>query len=172
MPREKKARRLFLRTCLDQGSRDTWYLREVVFCLRRKGEGSTKKRGWGLWPQTLCGSRFCLTLAPFGALWWSESLDLDLLKPGKQCFLQPNLILKGTFLWCLTKEWKTSQLKPWHPFLLFRMYLFILFYFIFLAAPHGLWDLSYQPGIEPGAKQWKHRVLTIGPPGNSLRIYL
>ena len=40
----------------------------------------------------------------------------------------------------------------------------------FLAMPLGFWDLSSQPGIEPWPRQWKRRVLTIGPPGKSQLI--
>ena len=29
-----------------------------------------------------------------------------------------------------------------------------------------------QPGIEPGPRQWKHRILTTSPPGNSLMLGL
>ena len=36
------------------------------------------------------------------------------------------------------------------------------FFFLFLAALPGLWDLSSQTKIEPGSLAWKHRVLTIG----------
>ena len=40
------------------------------------------------------------------------------------------------------------------------------FYFIFLAAPRGLRDLS-RPGIEPGPPRWKPWILTTRPPGKS-----
>lgn len=34
----------------------------------------------------------------------------------------------------------------------------------FLATYKGIWDLSYPPGMKPGPLQWKHWVLTSGPP--------
>ena len=42
--------------------------------------------------------------------------------------------------------------------------------FFFPAAPCGLVG-SWFPdqGLNPGPQQWKHRVLTTGPPGNSLK---
>ena len=44
-----------------------------------------------------------------------------------------------------------------------------LIFFFFLSAPLGLWDLSsLTRDLTPGPRQWKHRVLTAGPPGNSL----
>ena len=36
-------------------------------------------------------------------------------------------------------------------------------FFFFLAVQHGLWD----HGLNLGPRQWEHRVLTTGPPGNS-----
>ena len=46
---------------------------------------------------------------------------------------------------------------------------FILFIFIFLAAPRGLAG-SWFPdqGLNLGPRQWKPGILTIGPPGNSV----
>ena len=41
-----------------------------------------------------------------------------------------------------------------------------LFFFIFLAAPHGMQDLSSP------TRQWTRGVLTTGPPGNSRRCTL
>ena len=41
------------------------------------------------------------------------------------------------------------------------------FFFLLRHMACGIWDLSSQPGIEPGPQQWKCRVLTTGPPGNS-----
>ena len=35
------------------------------------------------------------------------------------------------------------------------------------ATPRSMQDLSSWPGINPCPLQWKHRVLTTGPPGNS-----
>ena len=37
--------------------------------------------------------------------------------------------------------------------------------FYFLGAPRGLWFTDH--GLNPGPQQWKRRVLTTGPPGNS-----
>ena len=33
-------------------------------------------------------------------------------------------------------------------------------------------DLDLWPGIEPMPRQWKHQVLTTGPPGNSQLFFL
>ena len=33
--------------------------------------------------------------------------------------------------------------------------------------PHGMWDLSSQPGIEPMSPTLEGRFLTTGPPGSS-----
>ena len=38
---------------------------------------------------------------------------------------------------------------------------------IFLAMPHGLWDLS---SSNPCPLQWKHKDFTIGTPGKTLDI--
>ena len=43
----------------------------------------------------------------------------------------------------------------------------VLPFSLFLAAPLSLKDLSSPLGIEPRPQQWKHWVLTTGPPGNS-----
>ena len=58
------------------------------------------------------------------------------------------------------------------PFKIITFY-WINYYIIsifFLATPHGLWDP--RPGIEPMPPAVEHRVLTTGPPGNSLLFYL
>ena len=39
-------------------------------------------------------------------------------------------------------------------------------FFPFLAKEHSMWDLPPQ-GSNPRPLQWKHRVLTTGPPGKS-----
>ena len=46
----------------------------------------------------------------------------------------------------------------------------LFFLFLFLIWPHlmAYRILVPQPGIESGPRQWKCRVLTTGPPGNSL----
>ena len=46
----------------------------------------------------------------------------------------------------------------------------LFFLFLFLIWPHlmAYRILVHQPGIESGPRQWKCRVLTTGPPGNSL----
>ena len=41
--------------------------------------------------------------------------------------------------------------------------------FLFLAAPWGMWDPSFWPGIKPTPLHWKCEVLTIGRPGKSFR---
>ena len=41
------------------------------------------------------------------------------------------------------------------------------FFFFWLATYKGMWDLNYPPGTKPGPLQWKHWVLTPGPPGMS-----
>ena len=41
-----------------------------------------------------------------------------------------------------------------------------LFFFLW-PHPRAFGTLVPRPGSEPGPWQWKHRVLTIGPPGNS-----
>ena len=41
-------------------------------------------------------------------------------------------------------------------------------FFFFLAARLGFWDLSPQPGIKRGARQWKLGIPVARPPGNSL----
>ena len=33
--------------------------------------------------------------------------------------------------------------------------------------PHGMWNLSSLPGIEPLPLHWKHGILISGPPGKS-----
>ena len=44
-----------------------------------------------------------------------------------------------------------------------------VFFFFFLAVPYGLWDLnSLTRDLTLNSLQWKLRVLTTGPPGNSL----
>ena len=43
--------------------------------------------------------------------------------------------------------------------------------FFFFFWPHGLWDLSSRPGIEPRPRQWKPGILTTRPPGNSQYCY-
>ena len=40
-------------------------------------------------------------------------------------------------------------------------------YFYFLATLHGMWDLVPQGGVDLQPLQWKHRILTTGPPGKS-----
>ena len=48
-----------------------------------------------------------------------------------------------------------------------------LFVCLFLAIPHGLWDLiiSLTRNWTPDPGQWKHLVPTTRPPGNSLKMY-
>ena len=50
---------------------------------------------------------------------------------------------------------------------------------IVLSGCEGLWPryaacgiLVPRPGMEPVPLQWKHGVLTTGPPGKSLKVYL
>ena len=46
-----------------------------------------------------------------------------------------------------------------------------IFFFFFLAVPRGLWGLSSPTRDQTRAPlQWKHGVLTTGPPGKSLNI--
>ena len=54
----------------------------------------------------------------------------------------------------------------------FKKY-FILFAYLFLSTPCGMWDLSLSPGIEPTSLHWKPGVLTTGWPGkNAFRWFL
>ena len=39
-------------------------------------------------------------------------------------------------------------------------------------VPCGMWDLSFQPRIEPVPLQWECRLLTTGPSGKSLPLVL
>ena len=40
-----------------------------------------------------------------------------------------------------------------------------------MATPHGLWDLELpDQGSNPHPLNWKHEVLTTGPPGQSLEV--
>ena len=48
---------------------------------------------------------------------------------------------------------------------------FCLFGFFFLATPHSMWGSSNQRW-NPCPLQWKHRVLTTGPPGNSPSFFV
>ena len=49
-----------------------------------------------------------------------------------------------------------------------NLHRFILFIYLFiLAVPRGMCDLSSPVGGNPLPLQWKHKVLTTGPPGNS-----
>ena len=46
-----------------------------------------------------------------------------------------------------------------------QLYLFI---FNYLAVRHGMWGLKFpDQGLNLYSLQWKHRVLTAGPPGKS-----
>ena len=53
-----------------------------------------------------------------------------------------------------------------------RFIIWSIFFFLslslLLAVPYSLQDLSSQSDIKPRPMQWKHQVLTTGPPGNSL----
>ena len=52
-----------------------------------------------------------------------------------------------------------------------QLFVFLCFSF-FLAVLRGLWDLSsLTRDRTPGPRQWKHRVLTTGLPGNYLCNY-
>ena len=58
------------------------------------------------------------------------------------------------------------------PFFWLEVSLFVCLFFMFVCF---FWPrcvacriLLPLPGIEPGPRQWKHQVLTTGPPGNSL----
>ena len=43
--------------------------------------------------------------------------------------------------------------------------------FFFSPSSRSLWDLGFlDQGLNPGPQQWKHGVLTAGPPWNSLDI--
>ena len=47
------------------------------------------------------------------------------------------------------------------------------FFFFFLAAPRGVWDLSSLIRDQTRCPlQWKHGVLTTGPPGKSLLFFV
>ena len=48
--------------------------------------------------------------------------------------------------------------------------LFCFVFFFFFASLHSLWNLSFPTRDQTQAQQWKHRVITTGPPGNSLSI--
>ena len=44
--------------------------------------------------------------------------------------------------------------------------------FAFLAVLRGTWDLSFPTKrSNPCPLQWKHRILTTGPPGKSSKVY-
>lgn len=45
----------------------------------------------------------------------------------------------------------------------------VRFFVCCVAMPHGGISVL-QPGIEPGPRQWKHRILTTSPPGSSLLL--
>ena len=49
------------------------------------------------------------------------------------------------------------------------IYMCIYIYIFFFFWPHhkAYRILVPQPGVKPGLRQWRHRVLTTGPPGNS-----
>ena len=59
---------------------------------------------------------------------------------------------------------KISWRRVWQPSPLFfkKSYLFICYFLSFLATPCCMWDLSSQTR---DWTQWKHAVLTTGPPG-------
>ena len=64
--------------------------------------------------------------------------------------------------------WKMLIQSMKYIFLSFRELFYFSLVFLFgLAVPHGLWDLSSQPRIEPKPPAVKHGVLTTGLPGNS-----
>ena len=65
-----------------------------------------------------------------------------------------------------------SSLQPqtmWRSFLLHKQIL-VAYRFYFLALPQGMWDPSSLSRKFP--LNWKHRVLTAGPPGNAHHVML
>ena len=46
-----------------------------------------------------------------------------------------------------------------------------LYFYLFLATPHGMWDLFPDQGLNPCPLYWKGRVLTAGQPGKSLLLF-
>ena len=65
--------------------------------------------------------------------------------------------------------WWTTNCQAQYS-LVYKGYLMciILFYFTLWLRRTACVILIPQKGIEPRPPQWKHRVLTTGPPGNSL----
>jgi len=56
--------------------------------------------------------------------------------------------------------------------LFFKMIFISLSLFRVCYVPCGMWDLSFQPRIEPVPLQWECRLLTTGPSGKSLPLVL
>ena len=63
-----------------------------------------------------------------------------------------------------TSLWKCLHLRPTF---IFYNYHFLIFFFIFLTTSCDMWNLFPSQGSNPWPLQWKHRVLTTGPPGRA-----
>ena len=71
-----------------------------------------------------------------------------------------------------------KKILVWVYYYYFKIFIYLFtFYFYFLIKKNffwlhctALWDLSSPTSIERGPLQWKHRVLTTEPPGNSLLL--
>ena len=72
--------------------------------------------------------------------------------------------------WEATTPVKLAQpyCKPFY--IHFKKNYYYYYFLKFLTTPWGLWDLS-SPTRNQGPWQWKHRVLTTGPPANYLCVY-
>ena len=67
---------------------------------------------------------------------------------------------------------ENSEEHPKDCIFFFQFLFFLYFFFFFLAAPLGLWDLSFPTrDWTHGSWQSKGSVLTTGPSGNSQNVY-
>ena len=101
-------------------------------------------------------------------LYWEEIIFSKCFTTGMEKWIQSMSANSWAWHWCCFPSCFSSFFLP-SPLLSPLPFLssYLSFFFLSLSSSLPLFLLIPQPGIEPGSQQWKHRVLTTRPPGNS-----
>ena len=115
---------------------------------------------WSGWNchQCIFGPLYCIFVSFFPCYVWDF---LRVSTSHKKIIWLKNLILENfskRFLVVLGILWKKN---------LTGLFLFFFIY-LFFTTPCSLWDPQ---GLNPCPQQWRHGILTTGPPGNSLTSF-